>query len=32
MVGEGKQKMLPEFINIFDEWKEKCLGKSGLKF
>ncbi|KAL5235519.1 hypothetical protein ACI65C_002929 [Semiaphis heraclei] len=31
-VGGGKQKMSPEFLNIFDEWEEKCLGKSGLKF
>ncbi|XP_022167669.1 sulfotransferase 1 family member D1-like [Myzus persicae] len=31
-VGGGKQKMSPEFVNIFDEWEEKCLGKSGLKF
>jgi len=32
MVGEGKQKISPEFIKIFDEWEEKCLGESGLKF
>ncbi|XP_060880987.1 luciferin sulfotransferase-like [Metopolophium dirhodum] len=31
-VGEGKTKMTPEFVKIFDEWEEKCLGKSGLKF
>jgi len=32
IVGEGKQKMSPEFIKVFDEWEEKCLGKSELKF
>ncbi|CAI6367788.1 unnamed protein product [Macrosiphum euphorbiae] len=31
-VGEGKTKMTPEFVKMFDEWEEKCLGKSGLKF
>jgi len=32
IVGEGKTKMTPEFVKMFDEWEEKCLGKSGLKF
>jgi len=33
MVGEGKQKMSPEFIKVFDELEEKiCLAKIGLKF
>lgn len=31
-VGGGKQKMSAEFVKIFDEWEEKCLGKTGLKF
>lgn len=31
-VGGGKQKMSPEFVKIFDDWEEKCLGKSGLTF
>lgn len=31
-VGGGKQKMSPEYVKIFDEWEEKCLGKSGLTF
>lgn len=31
-VGGGKQKMSLEFVKIFDELEEKCLGKSGLKF
>lgn len=31
-VGEGKTKMTPELVRIFDEWEEKCLEKSGLKF
>lgn len=30
VIGEGKQKMSPELVKIFDEWEEKCLGKSGL--
>lgn len=33
MVGEGKQKMSPGFIKVFDELEEKiCLAKIGLKF
>jgi len=32
IVGEGKTKMTPEFVKFFDEWEEKSLGKSGLKF
>lgn len=31
-VGEGKQKMSPEFVKMFDEWENKCLEKSGLTF
>lgn len=31
-VGGGKQKMSAEFVKIFDEWEERCLGKTGLKF
>jgi len=31
-VGGGKQKMTPEFVNLFDEWEEKSLRNSGLKF
>ncbi|XP_060880350.1 luciferin sulfotransferase-like [Metopolophium dirhodum] len=31
-VGEGKTKMTPELLKIFDEWENKCLEKSGLKF
>lgn len=31
-VGAGKEKMSAEYVNIFDEWEEKCLGTSGLKF
>lgn len=31
-VGGGKQKMSPEYLKIFDEWEEKCLAKTGLKF
>lgn len=31
-VGLGKQKMSPEYVNIFDEWEAKCLGTSGLQF
>lgn len=32
IVGEGKTKMTPELVKLFDEWEEKCLKKSGLKF
>lgn len=32
IVGGGKQKMSPEYVKIFNEWEEKCLGKSGFKF
>lgn len=28
----GKQKIPLEFIKVFDEWEEKCLSKSELKF
>jgi len=31
-VGGGKQKMSPEYVKIFDEWENKLLGNSGLKF
>lgn len=31
-VGGGKQKMSPEFVEIFDEWEKKCLATSTLKF
>lgn len=31
-VGGGKQKMSPEFVKIFNEWEEKCLATSTLKF
>jgi len=32
IVGEGKTKMTPEFVKIFDEWEEKNLKDSGLNF
>ncbi|CAI6368354.1 unnamed protein product [Macrosiphum euphorbiae] len=31
-VGEGKTNMTPAFVKIFDEWENKSLEKSGLKF
>ncbi|XP_050537286.1 luciferin sulfotransferase-like [Daktulosphaira vitifoliae] len=31
-VGGGRENMPQEFLKLFDEWENKCLEKSGLKF